>query len=87
MMPRFRLALDTNHHRLVGQLVLATCVGRKVLREFPRHGLNSLDYASLELVAPEVTFHVVADLFPALRTDMGVDAAIGVSTLWSANNR
>ena len=67
----------SDHHRLVWQFVAATCVRGKVFRKFPRYRVNPLDYASLELASPEIIFHVVADLFPALRTDMGINAAVG----------
>src|ERR1035438_7567642 len=52
-------------------------IGRKMRRELPRHRLDPLDDAGLEIPGLELGFHVAADLFPAARADMGFDAAVG----------
>src|SRR5882757_4816418 len=72
-----KLPRRLDHHRLVRQFVAGMAVGRKVLREFARHGFDAIDHAALEIPGPEISLHHAADGLPALGTDLGIDAAVG----------
>ena len=48
-----------------------------MLRQLPRHRLNPLDRAALEIPRSEIRFHLLADFLPAISANFGVDAAIG----------
>jgi hypothetical protein len=48
-----------------------------MLRQFARHGRYPLDHAALEITCSEIRFHLLADFFPAVVADAGVDAAVG----------
>src|SRR5216684_8266900 len=52
-------------------------IGRKIFCELPRHGFDPLDHAALEIPRLEIRFHLAADVLPAFRANLGVNAAVG----------
>src|ERR1700722_11116345 len=66
-----------HHYRLVRQFIAFTGLWRKIHRQLPRHGFDSLDDPGLKVSRLEISLHIRADLPPALAAYMSVDAAIG----------
>src|SRR5260370_7525705 len=50
---------------------------REMRGQLPRHRLDPLDDAALEIARFEIGLHRLADFVPALAAYLGVDAAVG----------
>ncbi len=71
---------ELHHYRRIRQFVRSPAAARKMRRQLPRHRLDPLDRAAVELARPKIRFHLAADFLPAIRADLGIDAAVSSSS-------